>query len=180
MGTQPFSMPSAPSYFLHGGAPVYFNHAINYGRNPSGWLPTYFILHDTDGLDSRQELFDSTRFVSVHYLIGVYPGYATPIVVKYLSEVSDYANGAGYGSLGGVSGNLNPLSIQFEIEYRSMSAATLSTYATVIASSLKFWSLKGADVRFLLHKDIDSRKRDPRYNFQSLMRDIYALYNVIP
>jgi N-acetyl-anhydromuramyl-L-alanine amidase AmpD len=175
-----FTMPAQPSYFMYGGLPVYFRQARHYGNNPSGWLPQFFILHDTDGRDSRQELYDSPRLVSVHYLVGAYSGYSGPIVVKYLSEVSNYANGAGYATLGGSHDNLNLHAIQFELEYLTMSAATLQAYATVIASSLKYWLGKGADPRFLRHADIDSRKFDPRFHYNDMLRRVYDTLPLVP
>lgn len=166
-------MPSNPAYFIRAGLPVYTVPAVHVNVRNSKPKDIYFILHDTDGRDSRQELYDSPRKVSVHYLVGEYLNVSGPCVIKYMSEVKNYANGAGFGSAGGVPTGFNPVSVQFEIEYVGMNNSTLDAYAATIGQSMRIWREFGSNVILIPHRMIDSRKRDPRFDWNSITKKVY-------
>lgn len=172
----PFVMPRTPSYVIPGGVPVFYRPAINKAlRKVSGDVRT-FILHDTDGRDSRQELYDSERIVSVHYLVGQYIPYDTPIAIKYASETHDATFGAGHGSIGGIGGNLNDTAVQFELEWYGITDATKRAFARVVAHSLFTWSKGNKTPIIIPHWSVDARKQDPRYDWTHMLSLVYEFY----
>lgn len=169
-----FRMPLRVSYVVPGGVPVYYVDAQNKAMRPVAGDIRTFILHDTDGRDSRQELYDSERKVSVHYLVGEYRGYDTPICIKYASERHEQTFGAGLGSVGGVSSNLNATTVNFELEHIGQNDATRQAFACVVAHSLANWVALPKVPVLLPHWLVDARKTDPRYNWTDMLSHIYS------
>lgn len=170
---QRFAMPQASQYSIRADLPVYRVQAVHANKRVNRPKDVLFMLHDTDGRDSRQELYDSSRKVSVHYLIGEYPNTNGPVVIKYMSEFSEYANGAGFGSIGGFPNGINPVAVQFEIEYVNMNERTLTAYVDTIAQSMRIWRDVGSNVILLPHYAVDTRKSDPRFDWNAVCREIY-------
>ena len=178
--TEKFVMPGRVSYYLPGGTPVYYIDAKHKApRTVPGDIRT-FILHETDGIDSRQELYDSARKVSVHYLIGAYPDTNGPVCIKYASERTEKTFGAGFGTVGGIKHNLNETCISFEIESRGMTDATLDAYANCIAHSLHNWATRTQVPVLLPHWLVDARKTDPKFQWTGMLSRIYRIYESLP
>jgi N-acetyl-anhydromuramyl-L-alanine amidase AmpD len=132
-----------------------------------------FIIHDTAGRDSRQELLDSARQVSVHYLVGRYDNLPSPVVIKYMSEFKSYSNGAGYGSLGGVTNGINPNAVQFELEFGTKDVDTIDAFCATVGQSMRVWRDIASNIILLPHRTVDKRRVDPRLDWNNFCERVY-------
>lgn len=171
--TKQFVMPTKVSYVVPGGIPVYYIDAVHKSNRPIPGKIETFMLHDTAGRDSRQELYDSPRGVSVHYLIGEYPNVAGPVCIKFASERTEQTYGSGYGSIGGISGNINATTINFELEHEGQNDATREAFALCVAHSLSNYAALAKVPVLLPHWLVDARKTDPRWNWTAMLSRIY-------
>jgi len=192
------------SYTTLAGQSVITLSGANFGQRTVPGDVRYFVMHLTEGSDSRQYLVNNPPGVSTHYLTGEYPDTNGPQIYKYCSETNDAAYTQGFSLLGSLGTydhrgfantgfptpfqtyrNLNDVAISYEIEgtvQQPPSARLLAHVVTHVAEIISYWHQPvngGLSLVLIRHLDVDSEKSDPQgVNWTAFLKAIYQQVTV--
>lgn len=161
-------------YTNDNGQEVWMIDGANVYATPSGVRKRLFVVHHTDGVDSREYGRNNARRVSYHYLVGSYADAGGLRLYKYASEIQMCTHTQGYGSIGRYLGyNINDYAVSMEIEGPPFTVELINYAARAAGSILRGWRQRGTPLIMVPHLILDKNKEDPAFDWHNWCQLVY-------